>query len=397
MDTPKPEKKDRHGLHVFVWRLLQPIAAVLCWLKFRFTAARSSVKGPFLLVSNHNTDWDPILVALSFPRQQMYYVTSEHLLRSGLGGRIVSALQDPIPRQKGGHAADTVLTMMRRMKKGYNVAVFPEGNRSWDGVTRPFLPSIGKLARSSGASLVTYRMTGGYFANPRWAGSASRRGRMRGEVVRIYSPEELKAMKPAEIYEHIREDLKEDAYSRQRKNPILFRGRHLAEHMETLLFLCPKCGRMHTLQSRGDTVSCWKCGFSFRYLPTGFLAGDGIPFDNLRDWTAWQEGEIRRLCDEADDEHPIFTDADMRLDEVHFSEGLKLLGKGEMKLYKDRLELPGVTLPVGDITGISLRGPQDIYFGTETANYLVRSRFVRCTVKYLTACSYLNGGREYGV
>ena len=47
-----------------------------------------------------------------------------------------------------------------------NVCVFPEGNRTWDGVTAKFLPSIGKLARSSGASLVTYKLTGGYFASP---------------------------------------------------------------------------------------------------------------------------------------------------------------------------------------------------------------------------------------
>ena len=56
------------------------------------------------------------------------------------------------------------------------------------------------------------------------------------------------------------------------------------EHMERLLFICPKCGMLHSLQSKGDTVRCWKCGFSFRYLPTGFLQGKDLPYDNLRDW-----------------------------------------------------------------------------------------------------------------
>ena len=100
-------------------------------------------------------------------------------------------------------------------------------------------------------------------------------------------------MSPQEINEHIVSDLHEDAYERQRKNPVRFEGKALAEHLERLLFLCPKCGRMHTLQSRDDTVRCWKCGFSFRYLPTGFLVGEDIPFDNLRDWTRWQKGRDR--------------------------------------------------------------------------------------------------------
>ena len=62
-----------------------------------------------------------------------------------------------------------------------------------------------------------------------------------------------------------------------------------------------------------------------------------------------------------------------------------------------RLELPGVTLSLADITGISLRGPQDIYFGTAHNNYQVGSSQVRCTVKYLSACGYLNNRTDYGV
>ena len=220
-----------------------------------------------------------------------------------------------------------------------NVCVFPEGNRTWDGVTAEFLPSIGKLARSSGASLVTYKLTGGYFASPRWAGNSIRRGKMHGAAVRVYSPEELRAMSPQEINEHIVSDLHEDAYERQRKNPVRFEGKALAEHLERLLFLCPKCGRMHTLQSRDDTVRCWKCGFSFRYLPTGFLVGEDIPFDNLRDWTRWQKGEIVRLCDEAEDK-PIFTDTDVRVDTVVSGSGTKLLGRGDMLFHANGANKP---------------------------------------------------------
>ena len=181
--------------HIFVWKALRPLARLICWIKFGFTSEVSRVRGPFLLMSNHVTNWDPILVACSFP-EQAYFVTSEHLLRAGLGGKLVGWLQSPIPRQKSGNAATTVLTMMRYLRRGLNVCVFPEGNRTWDGVTAEFLPSIAKLARTSGAALVTYKLTGGYFASPRWAGNSIRRGKMHGATVRVYSPEELRAMSP---------------------------------------------------------------------------------------------------------------------------------------------------------------------------------------------------------
>jgi len=387
---------DEHKRHQLVWTVLRPLMRLICWLRMGYRALPADVQGPFLLVANHVTYWDPILAGCSFG-QQMYFVASEHILRSRPFGKLITWLQDPIPRQKGGSATSTVLTMMRRLKKGENVAIFPEGNRCWDGLTRPFLPSIGKLARTSGAKLVTYRFIGGYFTSPRWAGADIRRGKMRGSVVRVYSPEELKGMTPDEINEHIREDLSEDAYERARKNPIRFRGRRLAEHMERLLFICPRCGRMHTLQSQDDTVKCWKCGFSFRYLPTGFLAGKDLPYDNIRDWSRWQDGEIRRACDEAAVDRPIFSDTDVYSHEVMTARDSTPLGKGEMKLYPDRIEIPGVTIPLSELSGISLMGGQDLYLGANGRSYLVRSSFTRCMVKYLTACAYLNNNADYGV
>ena len=396
MEHSHVEKKDPHKRHRFIWKALRPLMKLITWAVLGYRAHPSGVQGPFLLLSNHITDWDPLLVGCSFS-QQFYFVTSEHLLRSKPFGKLITWLQDPIPRQKGGSAAGTVLAVMRRLRAGDSVAIFPEGNRTWDGVTRPMLPSIGKLARSSGVKLVTYRMEGGYFTSPRWAGGAIHRGRMRGRVVRVYSPETLKAMTPEEINEIIRQDLYEDAYARQRKNPIIYRSRRRAEYIERLLFICPKCGEMHTLRSKGDLVRCRKCEFTFRYLPTGFLTGRGLPCDNLRDLSRRQDEEIARLCAEAGAERPIFTDDDMRTDQVEFSRGTTFLAKGELKLFSDRLELPGVTVPLTQLTGMSLVGPQDLYVGSGGHSYLVRSDHVRCLVKYLTACSRLNPETAYGV
>ena len=382
--------------HLIAWKLFHPVARLLARLLFGFRAERTEIEGPFLLLSNHNTDYDPILVGASFP-QQMYFVASEHLMRAGLGGRLVSALFDPIARQKGGNASGTVMSVLRRLKKGCYVAIFPEGNRSWDGVTRSFPPATGKLARScaqAGASLVTYRIEGGYFSSPRWAGASRRRGYCAGQVVRIYSPDELKAMKPDEINAAIARDLYTDAYALQREKRAEYKGKRLAEHLETLLFLCPQCGGVQTLESAGDTLVCSACGMRVRYLPTGFLEGDA-PWDNLRDWNLRQEEQIRALCDAAGDE-AIFTDTEMRCRLVDSGKSAEEIGRGELKLYRDRLELPGVTLPLGELTGVAIRGAQDIYFGAGERSYLVTCPKPRCVVRYITALSHLNHC-EYGV
>lgn len=387
---------DKHKRHVRVWRLVAPLIRCVCRLNFRYHWKKAQIDGPFLLVCNHNTDLDPLMVGCSFPRQQMYFIASEHLLRSGFGGRLVNWLQEPIARQKGGNANAPVMTALRHLKAGYNVAFFPEGNRSWDGITGRFPESTGKFVRTAaatGASLVTYRLEGGYLASPRWSGAAIRKGRIEGGVVGVYKPEELKAMKPADINAIIAADIHADDYAFQEEKQLTFKGKHLAEHLESMLFLCPLCGKAGGLRSEGDTLRC-DCGSVLRYLPTGHLSGDS-PFSTLREALAWQTEELKKLIDKTGNE-AIFTDDSMFCHEVETAEGLIAVGQGSMSLYKDRLCLPGITLPLEDIRGISIRGSQNIYFGTDKNTYQITSKEVRNTLRYLQAIEIITG-KEFGV
>ncbi len=387
---------DKRKRHLIVWRVINPIVRLFSRVAYNYHWRSTEVKGPFLLVCNHNIDLDPLFIASSFPRQQMYFIASEHLLRSGLGGRLVSWLQEPIARQKGGSASAPVMASLRHLKEGHNVAFFPEGNRSWDGVTGHFPDSTGKFARTAaaaGASLVTYRLDGAFFASPRWSGFSFRKGRIDGGVVGVYTPEQLKAMKPQEINELIRRDIFVDDYALQRERNIAFKGRKLAEHLERLIFLCPCCGASDRLVSKNDTLRCESCGASVRYLPTGFLSGDG-PFTTLHEVTAWQDEQLRLRCEGAGD-GPILSDSEMDCSLVETAAGLALLGQGEVHLYRDRICLPGITLPLSDIRGVSMRGSQNLYIGTDTHTYLVSSKKVRNTLRYLHAIMFLTG-KDFG-
>jgi 1-acyl-sn-glycerol-3-phosphate acyltransferase len=344
---------------------------------------------------NHNSDLDPAFIVASF-RNQAYFVASEHILRQGILSKFLVFIHDPIGRQKSGSAAGTVKDMMRRLKKGYSVCLFPEGNRSFDGVTRPFPPSTGRVAKACGAALVTFRAEGAYLSNPRW-GDTLRRGRVTGRVAGIYPPDILTGMTDAEVDEVIARDLYEDAFARQRENPVAFRGRRLAEHLETLLFICPRCGAMHRMESRGDRFFCLECGYETQYLSTGFFSGDAPVFDNIRQWKLWQDEKIAALCREKSSGE-IFSDTGMELYEVATGRGMKKLGGGEVRLYRDRLVLPGGTeLPTAGITGMSLRGQKDLFIGCGGRHYLLRTPLVRCTEKYLEACACLGSQVGFGV
>ena len=365
----------------FFRRLLGP------WLKRKFNYAPDlcAAKGPLLVLANHNTDWDPLLLALAFP-DYLRFVASEHIFRAGAAAKLLQYFFDPIARLKGTTAGDAAMSVMRTLRQGVNAAIFAEGNRSFSGLTGEILPATGKLARASGATLVTYRFTGGYFTSPRWAGSGVRRGRMTGRVVNVYPPERLKAMTVDEVNEHIRADLAEDAYATQRREMIPFVSGNPAEGLETLLCLCPRCGAIGTLRSEGDTLFCG-CGFSARYLPTGFLTGEGLPADNLTEWDAWQTLRLASLAPGPDG--AWFSDTDMVLKEILPGHRDEELGSGAMSLYPDRLECCGQVFPLSEISGFSLHGAQTVDMSAGGRSYEISSPRRRCTRKYMQMLEHL--------
>ena len=369
----------------FVWRFGRALVGPWLRRKFAYTPEICNEKGPFLVLCNHNTDWDPLLLALAFP-DYMSFVASEHIFRWGLAGKLIVFLMNPIARLKGTTAGDTAMTMLRRMRKGVSVAMFAEGDRSFNGLTNPIPPATGKLARSSGVPLVTYRFDGAYFTSPRWS-ARLRRGKMTGSVVNVYSPEQLKAMTADQVNDAIRRDLFADAYALQRREMVVFRGKGLAEHLETVLCRCPRCGRIGTLHSAGDTLSC-PCGFSVRYNEYGFLEGEDAPFDNITDWDASQTESLCALADSA--EGCIFSDDGMELKEIFPGEHSEtLFGSGSMALYRDRLECCGQRFPLEEITGFSLVQAQTVDLSCGGRHFEITSPEVRCTRKYRTVIAHL--------
>ena len=273
----KKEKKKIHTAHYhrhnFLYRLLRPLVAIFlkCKFGYKYKKAKNLPKN-YIVLSNHTTDFDPVFVATSFNRP-MHFVASEHITRWKTAYKLLDFAFNPIIRYKGTVAASTVMETLRRVKYGENVCLFAEGVRSWNGETGPILPSTAKMIKSAKCGLVTYKLTGGYFVSPNWSTSKVRRGKVRGNIVNIYTAEQLSQMTEEEIYNIITTDLYENAYERQLSELNKYKGKKLAEGIENIIYICPKCGEHDTLVSLNDTVTCSKCGHSFKYNKYGILEG----------------------------------------------------------------------------------------------------------------------------
>ena len=371
--------KDRYLFHCKVWRLIVRLIGPFIRKKFNIENETLNVDGPCLIICNHVTDWDPLMLALCFPEKQYYYVASEHIFRLGFISRLINRLLEPIPRRKASMGTDTVMSCLRHLRSGHSVCIFAEGDASWDGLSHEIFASTGKLARNSGASLITCRLEGAYLSRPRWSKKVYK-GRVRCHPVAVYSPEQLKAMTPAAITAQINSDIFENAWERQKELKTVYKNDGIADGIEQALYMCPKCRGIGTVSGKGRIVSC-TCGFL-----TGFNALGSFeppePFENVYEWDKWQSANI--LPENTDNDTELFSDNELTLREIHPDHSEELLCTGTARIFRDRMQIAEHTFMLKDIQMMALVQKKALLFSADSKYYELKAKNIACMRKYLT-------------
>lgn len=109
-------------------------------------------EGAFLLCANHNSNMDPVLLAVGCKRQ-LTFMAKDELFHIFFLGRLIKALGAfPIKRGKGDAAA--VMATLKIMKKGGATLIFPEGKRMPRGERKSVNSGIIRLAMQSDVKIV---------------------------------------------------------------------------------------------------------------------------------------------------------------------------------------------------------------------------------------------------
>lgn len=331
----------RKGLkrQTFVYHFLRILIGWLIAAICGFSYQPYQIKGrPVLILSNHNSDFDPLLMVISL-KKHFRFVASANIM-SGPIGKLIAFLAGPIPREKGANADKTVSLIVDNLNAGIDVAMFPEGNKSWDGSTGFISRRTAEIFKKAECGLVTYRFDGGYLRSPRWARHA-RKGRVSGRVINEYPYEQLKQMSVDEIYEIIIRDMQTDAYQYQDEHHLTYKGKALAEGIENLTYLCPVCERFDTIRSHGNEFGC-SCGMKAVYDEYGYLQGEKIrEYDSTVKWNAFQKQWLIQNKDrlKKQTEKAISHDEGLSLYQIVDNERVLLQEKVDADLYGDRFDL----------------------------------------------------------
>jgi 1-acyl-sn-glycerol-3-phosphate acyltransferase len=121
--------------------------------------------GPALLVANHQSFLDPVIVGLATKRH-LSYLARKTLFRNPFFSWAIRTLQ-AVPVDQESSGIDGIRAVLRLLRAGKAVLIFPEGERSSDGKMRHLQPGIQLLIKRSGAPVIPVGVAGAFEAWPR--------------------------------------------------------------------------------------------------------------------------------------------------------------------------------------------------------------------------------------
>ncbi len=122
--------------------------------------------GPALVIANHQSFMDPVLVALA-TRRHLSFLARKTLFKNAFFAKLIASL-DAFPIDQEGVGKEGLKMVIKLLGQNKAVLVFPEGTRTEDGQMNPFKRGLQLLISRSKTPIIPVGIAGAYEAWPLW-------------------------------------------------------------------------------------------------------------------------------------------------------------------------------------------------------------------------------------
>lgn len=167
----------------------------------------------FLLVSNHRSNFDPIVTWYALREQKIAFVSKPENFTIPIFGRIIrKCCFLPIDRENARKAMDTIHSAANLLASGeISVGIYPEGTRSRADALLPFHNGVFKIAKKAKTPIVVMSISGTDQIRQNWYRC---RSQVTLNILGVIPAHEVAQMKTAEIGEITKELITDDLLKR---------------------------------------------------------------------------------------------------------------------------------------------------------------------------------------
>ena len=317
-----------------------------CWfmskIMYRCRVTKNDLKGkkgPFLLISNHESHTDFFNIYPAVPGRAHFVISYSFYKTSSI--RRVMDKCGLIPKQQFQTTPKEMKQMKSAIKNNMPLIICPVGLMSENGMsTNPGITTSG-LVKFLETDVYICKVSGSYLTHPKWT-NKRRRGRVNLEITKLYDKEQLDELSNEQIYSDICERIKYNAYDYQEKVLYKFKRGDNVEGLNYVIHQCPDCKAIKAIEADNNTLRCSHCGYEVKADKYGLLnlvKGNNF-YRKPSDWYLWMQDNIAEeiKC------NPTFTyeshGAIHMIDEKtsKFTE----VGSGTVTLNKEIITLKGI-------------------------------------------------------
>lgn len=285
--------------HPWLYSLLMLVVRILnltVRTEFVFKARPSAESGPIVYIANHASRNDYLFTAPAcYPKRLNYVVGYNEFFRFPLS--IMLRIAQAIPKKNFTPDVYCLKQILSVIKQGGNICIMPEGMSSITGMAQQAMPGSGKLIKKLGVPVYYSKISGAYLTFTKHC-LDQRTGKVRVVVDRMFSAEDLVRMSADEIEETMDRLLAHDDYIWNKREQVRFNGKgQMAKKLDTLLYLCPKCGSKYSMRCEGNTMSCAACQNTVEIDECYNLraVGDSVCPGLVSDWTIMERRKAAEM------------------------------------------------------------------------------------------------------
>ncbi len=372
--------------------LLKPFLTFFYRNKFKFEVNYGDFNpkrtDPYFLIGNHSSLHDGLFTA-TFLKKYPYPVINAFMFVNKTMKFVLKKLIYSIPKRKGQSDITTIREMMKVIKSGRGVMLFPEGNSSYFGEQSEIPFSTVKLFKKFKLDVVICKTNGSYLAAPRWGEKITQNGLLELNFKVLFKAEELEKLSLEYIYETLVEEMKFNDFDWNRERRYLYKPKKRALGVENYVYVCPKCLSHQTITTSKNDIYCSKCGKIAYFNEYSLISG--LNFDNLVDWNKLQKTKIPEIASTNVQSEGIM----YLVDTIKYKS--KKLGKVETELRDDKffakLEDQEYVFDLDVLSGLTLTKKNQVSFDYQDKTYLFR---LKDPMLYVDVIDYIKEKKDNG-
>lgn len=353
----------------FIYHLFKIPVRFYLHRKFNITVVNNpleNIKGSYLLLGHHVNAFDPI-ISNAFSNTLIRYVAADANQDNGLKKMLLDQLES-IPFSKNRADSKAIHEIMKHVKMGHPIGLYPEGGRNWDGSTDTIIPSTAKLIKLMRIPVYAVFYKGGHLSKPRWAYNF-RKGKIVLEIKKILDKNIIEQKSSEELYELLVDKLNYNEFDWQKQNRVIFKGKNLAEGIERLLYICPNCLALNRFKSKGNKFHCDACKKEYTFNYYGEIEGCS-QFNETVSWNKWQKSLLPTIMEKGF----LFTNSKISLEKIHSKDNTRDKQFVSLSFSRNQLLIryenqDAQIIPIENLSGLSTTFQDVVEFFVDSTKY----------------------------